>query len=222
MKVHRLKRYNIAGLAVVVVVVFIVFSIKGEMTLRQKLMKAVYPLIMWVSQKQSKVFVNEKSRPLVDFYSLSAFTIDGNPFSFSGLKGKKVLLVNTASDCGFTPQYEALEALYKKYSPQLVVLGFPANDFKAQESGTDETIADFCRKNYGVTFPMMKKTVVVKSPQQHPVYRWLTDAAQNGWNNREPKWNFTKYLVNEEGQLTHVFDPGISPMGREITMAVSR
>ena len=123
------------------------------------------------------------------------------------------MLVNTASNCGYTAQYKELEELYEKYKNQLVIIGFPANDFKEQEKGSDEEIAQFCRVNYGISFPLSKKSVVIKSPEQNPVFRWLTDKSRNGWNDKPPTWNFSKYLVNEEGTLTHYFDPAIPPSG---------
>lgn len=185
-------------------------------------MKVVYPLIMWGSGKQAKKISKQGVQAPVSFYQLSAVSIDGKPFSFESLRGKKVMLVNTASDCGFTSQYEALQQLANQYPDKLVVIGFPANDFKAQESGSNEEIAQFCKRNYGVSFPMMQKSVVVANSSQHPVYRWLTEPGQNGWNAKAPSWNFSKYLVNEEGALTHYFDPGVSPLDAEVTSAIEQ
>jgi glutathione peroxidase len=99
----------------------------------------------------------------------------------------------------------------------MVILGFPANDFKEQEKGSDEEIAQFCKVNYGVTFPLMKKSTVVKSPDQNPVYKWLSDSTQNGWCNKQPSWNFSKYLLDEHGNLLQYFDPAVSPLSPEVT-----
>jgi glutathione peroxidase len=128
--------------------------------------------------------------------------------------------VNTASECGYTAQYEGLQALQEKFDNQLVILGFPANDFGAQEKGTDEAIEQFCKVNFGVSFPLVKKSTVIKGPTQHPVYQWLTQENKNGWNEFVPNWNFCKYLIDEKGDLTHVFESGIEPMGKEMQAAL--
>jgi len=156
----------------------------------------------------------------VSFYSLSDTAIDGNKFNFSALKGKKVLLVNTASDCGYTGQYEELQKLSDKFKGKLVVIGFPANDFKEQEKGTDEEIAKFCKLNYGIDFLLMKKSTVVKGASQNSVFKWLTEPAQNGWNEQQPVWNFSKYLVDENGRLINYFSPSIPPLDKELTNAI--
>lgn len=154
-------------------------------------------------------------KPPVPFYNLSTVLNNGNNLSFADLKGKKVLIVNTASDCGYTNQYEALQKLYEQYKDKLVVIGFPANDFKEQEKGNDEEIAAFCKLNYGVTFPLAKKSSVIGA-DKNEVFNWLSDKNKNGWNEQEPVWNFSKYLVSEDGVLLQYFDPGISPTGNEI------
>lgn len=196
--------------------VYVVNRNSKDMTIRQKLLKAVYPLFMRMQGKSGKILANEHKAPNVSFYSLKGTLSNGSAYDFSQLKGKKVLLVNTASDCGYTGQYDELQKLYEQYGSKLVILGFPANDFKEQEKGDDEAIAQFCKVNFGVTFPLIKKSSVVKSPTQNEVYRWLTDATQNGWNNTAPSWNFSKYLVNEEGVLTHYFAPSVSPMSDQV------
>jgi len=196
-----------------------------DMTWRQSLLKTLYPLIML----NGKVFGNKndiklnpgKAVPAASFYDLQAVKNNGDTLPFSTLKGKKVLIVNTASDCGFTGQYEELEKLHQQYGNQLVILGFPANDFKEQEKGTDEEIGAFCKKNYGVTFPLAQKAVVIKSAAQHPVFQWVSDSAKNGWNSKAPSWNFSKYLVNEKGVLTHYFDPSVSPASEEVKAAIN-
>lgn len=186
-----------------------------NMTYRQKILRAVYPALMWFSNRSGKnteKLQHPEKEPPVSFYSLKLDLNNGDTLDFSTLRGKKVLLVNTASDCGYTNQYEDLQQLYEQSGDSLLVIGFPANDFKEQEKGTDEEIGAFCKKNYGVSFPLAKKSIVIKSAGQHPVYQWLTDPAQNGWNSKAPVWNFSKYLVNEKGMLTGYFDPSVSPM----------
>ena len=120
--------------------------------------------------------------------------------------------MNTASDCGYTGQYASLQALQERYPDELVVIGFPANDFKEQEKAGNEQIAAFCQRNYGVTFPLSEKVSVVKGPSQHPVFKWLSDPAQNGWNDRAPVWNFSKYVIDESGRLVGYFGPAIDPL----------
>lgn len=190
---------------------------------RQKVLKSIYPAFMWWSKLMSKNNTELSHRKIatpVSFYSLRATLNNGSVFDFSTLKGKKVLLVNTASNCGYTNQYEDLQKLFKENEDKLVVIGFPANDFKEQEKGTDEEIAGFCKLNYGVTFPLMKKSVVIKGPAQNEVFKWLTDPAKNGWNKKQPSWNFSKYLVDEEGALINYFGPAISPVSNDITKSI--
>jgi glutathione peroxidase len=153
--------------------------------------------------------------PPVDFYSLSFKTITGEMFKFNQLKGKKVLIVNTASKCGFTPQFKDLEALSQQYGNSLVVLGFPSNDFMNQDPGTNEEIKSFCEVNYGVTFQMMDKSSV-KGKNKNNVFAWLTDKSKNGWNEKEPAWNFSKYLIDENGRLIGQFSSKVKPMDNEI------
>lgn len=153
--------------------------------------------------------------PPVDFYSLSFKTISGETFKFSQLKGKKVLIVNTASKCGFTPQFKDLEELSQQYGNKLVVIGFPSNDFMNQDPGTNAEIKEFCELNYGVTFQMMDKSSV-KGKDKNLVFSWLTEKSKNGWNEKEPAWNFTKYLVDEDGRLIGNFASKVKPLGDEI------
>jgi glutathione peroxidase len=193
-----------------------------DMTIRQKLLKAFYPAFMWASGKKAKQFANEQAKAPVPFYSLKTTANNGAEFDFAQLKGKKVLLVNTASDCGYTNQYDDLQQLHEKYQNKLIILGFPANDFKEQEKGTDEDIAQFCKINFGVTFPLMKKSTVVKSAEQNAVFKWLSDSTMNGWNNKQPSWNFSKYLINEQGELVHYFDPAVSPLSSEVISAIEK
>ncbi len=168
------------------------------------------------------VYNTTQAKPAVPFYSLSTVKNDGEAFLFEALKGKKVLLVNTASACGYTPQYDELEKLYETYKQQLVVMAFPANDFGTQEQGSDDEIAQFCKVNFGVTFPLMKKSGVIKNAEQNPVFEWLTNKDKNGWNDKQPTWNFCKYLVDENGVLQAFFAQGISPLDAEVIKAVEQ
>jgi len=150
------------------------------------------------------------------FYEFKATTLDGKPFDLSSLKGKKVLVVNTASKCGNTPQYAQLEELYKKYGgDKFTIIGFPANNFLYQEPGTNEQIREFCTTNYGVTFPMMSK-ISVKGKNQDPLYKWLTNKDENGVMDAPVKWNFQKFMIDEKGNLVGMVAPGTSPMTDKI------
>lgn len=142
-------------------------------------------------------------------------SIDGTEYDYSGLKGKKVLIVNTASECGYTPQYEDLEKLYQAYKDKLIILGFPANNFGGQEPGTNEEIKEFCKTKYSVTFPMFEK-ISVAGDDMAPIYKWLTSKDLNGWNDQQPKWNFNKYLLDEEGNLVKYYSSAVKPMSDEI------
>ena len=190
------------------------------MTLKQSIVKFIYPVWMFIQKltgSKDKLFFNkEKKQPPVSFYSLKSILNNGEEFLFAELKGKKVLIVNTASDCFYTNQYDELEKLYRLYSSNLNVLAFPANDFKEQEKADDNSIVQFCKLNFGVSFPLMKKSIVVKSDHQNEVYQWLTHTDKNGWNTKQPGWNFSKYLVDENGILTHYFEPTVSPLAKEI------
>lgn len=151
-----------------------------------------------------------------NIYQFKVSDLSGNTFDFQSLKGKKVMIVNTASKCGLTPQYKDLEAIYKEYKSQgLVVIGFPANDFASQEPGSNEEIGAFCEKNYGVTFPMMEK-ISVKGKEMHPVYQFLTQQSRNGLADSEVEWNFQKYLINENGELEKVIAPRTRPTDPEV------
>lgn len=141
-------------------------------------------------------------------------TLEGKDFDFASLKGKKVMIVNTASECGFTPQYQQLEEVYKKYAGQnLVIIGFPCNDFGAQEPGSAAEIRAFCTKNYGVTFPLMEKISIASSP----VYQWLTQKSQNGVADAVVKWNFNKFLIDENGKLVKHLPSKSKPTDEEVT-----
>jgi glutathione peroxidase len=160
---------------------------------------------------------------MASFHDLVATTLEGDEFAFDQLQGKRVLIVNTASKCGFTPQYESLETLHQRYGDQgLVILGFPCNQFGKQEPGSSDDIRSFCSKNYGVSFQMMEK-IDVKGDQQHPVYAWLTRKELNGAGDHSVRWNFHKFLVNEKGELVAALGSGADPLGDEIlTFAAGR
>jgi glutathione peroxidase len=151
-----------------------------------------------------------------NFHSFKTQTIDGQLYDLSELKGKKVLVVNTASKCGLTPQYKELEALYQKYKDNgFTIIGFPANNFMNQEPGTNEEIAEFCELNYGVTFPMMSK-ISVKGDDQDPIYKWLTNKSQNGKIDAEVSWNFQKFMIDENGNIVDYASPREKPFSDKI------
>lgn len=150
------------------------------------------------------------------FYDFKVKDIEGNDFDLAKLKGKKVLVVNTASKCGLTPQYKQLQSLFEQFGGEkFVIVGFPANNFMKQEPGTNEEIAEFCEKNYGVTFPMMEK-ISVKGDDMHPLYHWLTEKSKNGVLDSEIGWNFQKYLIDEKGHLVKMVEPKTKPDDEKI------
>ena len=149
-------------------------------------------------------------------YQFKVIDLNGKTFDFASLKGKKILVVNTASKCGYTRQYEQLEAIYKKYKDDnFVIVGFPANNFGSQEPGTNAEIATFCKVNYGVTFPMMSK-ISVKGSDMNEVYQFLTQKSKNGLKDSNVEWNFQKYLLNEKGELEQVYLSGVKPTDDKI------
>lgn len=155
--------------------------------------------------QKGKIPSNTNSMNKASIHSYSVKDIEGNDFDFAGLKGKKIMIVNTASKCGFTPQYKDLENVYQTYKDKgFVIIGFPANNFLNQEPGSNEEIASFCEVNYGVSFPMMSK-ISVKGKDIHPVYEFLTMESKNGVMDSKVKWNFQKYLLNEDGELEGVY-----------------
>lgn len=157
-----------------------------------------------------------------NFHDFIVEDIDGKEFALSQLKGKKVLVVNTASKCGFTPQYEDLQKLYSEYGKEdFVVIGFPANNFMNQEPGSDGQIKEFCKQEYGVTFPMMSK-ISVKGDDMHPLYKWLTSKELNGVEDSKVKWNFQKYLIDENGELIKVFYSRTNPLDESITQHLQK
>jgi glutathione peroxidase len=167
-------------------------------------------------QNQNKVLKNNLHKNSTmnnsaSIYQFKVEDIEGNEFDFASLKGKKIMIVNTASACGLTPQYTQLQQVYEKYKNEnLVIIGFPSNDFASQEPGTNTEIATFCQKNYGVTFPMMAK-ISVKAANIHPIYEFLTQKSKNGGQDSEVQWNFQKYLINDNGFLEQVISPKTLP-----------
>ncbi len=153
------------------------------------------------------------------FYDFKMKDLNGKEVDFSEFKGKKLLLVNVASKCGYTKQYAQLQELYAEHGDDILILGFPANNFGGQEPGSNEEIKDFCSTEFGVTFPMFEK-ISVAGFDKHPLYRWLSDASQNGWNNEEPSWNFCKYFINEKGELVKFFPSKVTPMDEEILQLI--
>lgn len=176
-------------------------------------------LICSQTQAQTKTLRTTAAKPMAKetIYQFKVTDLYGESFDFASLKGKKIIVVNTASKCGLTPQYKDLEALYKKYKDKgLVIVGFPANNFAGQEPGTSKEIAQFCQQNYGVSFPMMDK-ISVKGNDMAPLYKFLTQKSKNGLKDSEVEWNFQKYLINEKGELVKVVSPRTLPTDPEIT-----
>ena len=177
-------------------------------------------LLLWSCQNQAqKKPLNNKTTQVMEKQNIYQFKVQdltGKEFDFASLKGKKILVVNTASKCGLTPQYKELEAIYEKYKAQnFVVIGFPANNFASQEPGSNEEIGAFCAKNYGVSFPMMSK-ISVKGNDMNQLYQFLTQKSKNGLQDSEVEWNFQKYLINENGELAKVVSPRVTPTDPEI------
>ena len=156
------------------------------------------------------------TKMIKSIHDFSVTDIYGKNFDFNNMKGKKIMVVNTASKCGLTPQYKALEKLYKEYKDKnFIVVGFPSNNFLWQEPGTDDQIAEFCKENYGVSFPMMSKISVIGN-DKHPVYKFLTEKEKNGVLDSRVTWNFQKYLLDEDGKLNRVISPRIQPDDKSI------
>jgi glutathione peroxidase len=171
--------------------------------------------------KNNAVMVSNKENAVIGttLFDFKVRSIDGETVSLAQFKGKKIVILNTASKCGYTPQYEDWEKFYKDNKDKVVVLGFPCNQFMGQEAGDNAEIKSFCQKNYGVTFPMFEK-IDVKGANQAPLYKWLTDKSQNGWNEQVPSWNFCKYLINEKGELINFFASNIKPDNAEFLAAI--
>ncbi len=152
-------------------------------------------------------------------YAFKVEALDGSTIDLSKYRGKKILIVNTASKCGFTPQYKGLEALYEKYKRTMVIVGFPANNFGKQEPGTNQEIATFCQANYGVSFPMAAK-ISVKGDDMAPIYHWLTEKKYNNYSDNSVKWNFQKYLINERGEMVAMFPSNVTPDDKSLIDAI--
>lgn len=179
-------------------------------------MKTLLSVLLAIVSCGSPTIQTENFSKDMTIYQFEVEDINGETFRFEDLKGKKIMIVNTASKCGLTPQYEDLEKLYQEYKDQnFVIIGFPANNFLSQEPGTDEEIAAFCQKNYGVSFPMMSK-ISVKGKDMHAVYQFLTTKDLNGFEDSKVAWNFQKYLIGEEGQVEMVIEPKTLPTDQEV------
>ncbi len=197
-------------------------QVKKE-TFKQKLLRKMYPMILKLGKKgkNGTTLVNSKNKqPSTSIYDLNITLNTGKTLDFSDLKGKKIILVNTASNCGYTGQYSELQSLHESYGDKLQIIGFPANDFAEQEKSNDDEISQFCQINYGVTFPLAKKGVVIKEDNQQQLFKWLTDKNLNNWNDHAPDWNFSKYIIDEKGVLTHYFGPSVSPLADEFKKAL--
>ena len=192
------------------------------LTFRQRILKGFYPVLMYLNRIRKKHLIRHRTNQnaLSSIYIRSVILNDGTIFPLEKLKRKKILFVNTASDCGYTNQYAELEQLHEQYQHKLNIIAFPANDFKHQEKGSDKAIEQFCKGNFNIQFPIAKKSRVIKGENQNEVFQWLTLKELNGWNDEQPIWNFTKYLVNEEGILTDIYNPGVSPLSQEVVKAV--
>lgn len=174
----------------------------------------VYALFRRLGRK--KFSSNSSLEPLVPLYHIPLVTIKGEVITLEKYRGKRILIVNVASECGYTPQYAQLQELHDNSGNDIAVLGFPCNQFGSQEPGNEEQIIAFCSRAYGVTFPMFSK-VLVSGPEQHPLFRWLSDPSMNGWNNVAPDWNFCKYVIDEKGKLLHYLSPSIKPFDERIS-----
>ena len=186
--------------------------------MKKLIMVSLSVFLLWSTNSQCQTS-KSKTKPTMEkqtIYQFKVKNLAGNEFDFAKLKGKKILVVNTASKCGLTPQYKDLEAIYEKYKDNnFVIVGFPANNFGKQEPGTNEEITTFCQRNYGVTFPMMSK-ISVKGDDMDAVYKFLTQKSKNGLQDSEVEWNFQKYLINEKGELEKVIAPNILPTDEAI------
>ena len=190
--------YKIISVISILIVFIIVFSISS-----------LYG-ISWISKKDDIVGLSE------NLYKYSAIDINGNTITFEQFKGKYILIVNTASKCGFTYQYGQLQKLYEIYKNKLVICAFPSNNFLWQEPLSNEGIKKFCNNNYGVTFSVFEKTSV-KGNNKHPIYKWLSNKKLNGHIDKEPNWNFCKYIIDSEGKLIYYFGSSVEPLSSQIT-----
>jgi glutathione peroxidase len=171
-------------------------------------------------QDPSTVVTLDQMKMEKSIYDFKMKDINGQEVDFSQFKGKKLLLVNVASKCGYTKQYEDLQKLHQEHGDVVTIIGFPANNFGGQEPGTNEEIKEFCSSKFGVTFMMMDK-ISVKGDDKAPLYKWLSDKNLNGWNDKEPTWNFCKYFINEKGELVKFFASSVKPMDEEILQLIA-
>lgn len=198
---RKIHWFAIITLLIIVVAIFTGYSFRMSKTLQRPM--------------QSITADSTKS----SFFQLKVNGLDGQPVSLEQFRGRKIIILNTASECGYTPQYADWEKFYAANKEHIVVLGFPCNDFGGQEPGSAAQITTFCQKNYGVTFPLFEKSSV-KGANKSLVYQWLTDPAQNGWNTQEPTWNFCKYLLDEDGKLLNFFASNTKPDSAEFLKAL--
>lgn len=180
-----------------------IISVSGIYILREKVFKVN-------DQAPEGDFVSDKS-----FYTLSAKDIDGKIINFSKFKGKKLLIVNVASKCGYTSQYKDLQELHRKYNDKITILAFPSNNFGFQEPGSNNQIEEFCETNYGIEFQLFEKSDV-RGKNSNDVYKWLSSIESNGWNDKSPRWNFFKYLIDENGNLSSIYSSNVNPLDKEI------
>lgn len=215
-----MKKLFFITIALAAIFVLYVSMANPGMTVRQKIMKALYPAVSALSRmagtNADKIVNSAGVKPLQSVYDIPLTMIDGSSQTLAPYKGRKILVVNTASDCGYTGQYDGLQLLHQQYGNKVAVIGFPANDFKEQEKGSNEEIGAFCRKNYGVEFPLSAKVSVVKGANQHPLFTWLSGKDRNGWNSKAPSWNFSKYLISEDGTLLAYFGPAVEPLSDDV------
>ena len=188
---------------ILIIILSALLSISGIYLLREKVFKV------------NQVAPKNNPTSFSDFYKLSAKDIDGNVIKFSKYKGKKLLIVNVASKCGYTPQYKDLQELHKKYKDKITILAFPSNNFGFQEPGSNSEIEEFCEINYGIQFQLFEKSDV-RGKKSNSVYKWLSSVEENGWNDKAPRWNFFKYLVDGDGSLKAVYSSNTNPLDKEI------
>ncbi len=198
---------------IIVLLISFTMGIFAKFNLVKDLVTKTFDTEKALTRPENNKIDNPKS-----IYDFNLKTLDGKEISLLKYKGKKIIILNVASECGYTPQYADWQKFYDENASKAIVLGFPANNFGGQEPGSNAQIATFCTKNYGVTFPVFEK-ISVKGNDKSPLYQWLTTKSINGWNEKEPTWNFCKYLINEKGELTNFFASDIKPNSAEFKAA---
>tara|TARA_B100000401_G_scaffold408124_1_gene324746 strand:- start:3149 stop:3742 length:594 start_codon:yes stop_codon:yes gene_type:complete len=188
---------------ILIVALSTIISVSGIYILREKVFKVN-------DQAPEGDFISDKS-----FYTLSAKDINGKIINFSKFKGKKLLIVNVASKCGYTSQYKDLQELHRKYNDKITILAFPSNNFGFQEPGSNDQIEEFCDSNFGIEFQLFEKSDV-RGKNSNDVYKWLSSVESNGWNDKSPRWNFFKYLIDENGNLSSIYSSNVNPLDKEI------